>query len=72
LTLLGDQLLNHTDFGTTSDIFSNDDLLVQLIIDCTEFSFLNSETVFKIETISRGFSYKLHQKRSALLAQQVT
>ena len=72
LTLLRDKLLNRTDFGTTSEIFSNDNLLAQLIIDCTKFSFLNSETVMKIETISRGFCYKLHQRRSALLAQQVT
>ena len=67
LTLLRDELLNHTDFGTTSEIFSNDDLLAG-----TKFSFLNSKTVFKIETISRGFCYKLHQKRSAMLVQQVT
>jgi hypothetical protein len=72
LPLLRDELLNRTDFGTTSEIFSNDDLLAQLIIDCTKFSFLNSETIFKIETISRGFCYKLHQRHSALLAQQVT
>jgi hypothetical protein len=50
--LLRDELLNRTDFGTTSEIFSNDDLLAQLIIDCTKFTNTLKPSVLKSENTS--------------------
>lgn len=42
--------------------------LIQLITDCTKFTFFNNIETADIETLSRGMCYRLFQKRSCLLA----
>ncbi|CAG2230135.1 unnamed protein product [Mytilus edulis] len=49
------------------ELFSSEINTLQLIIDCSVFHFLSRGDVFKVECITRGLCFKLHQVRSNLL-----
>ncbi|CAG2246674.1 unnamed protein product [Mytilus edulis] len=49
------------------ELFSSEINTLQLIIDCSVFHFLTRGDVFKVECITRGLCFKLHQVRSNLL-----
>ncbi|CAG2255579.1 unnamed protein product [Mytilus edulis] len=49
------------------ELFCSEINTLQLIIDCSVFHFLSRGDVFKVECITRGLCFKLHQVRSNLL-----
>lgn len=68
MILLKDCLKDHVTDSILNELFSDDNSLLQLIIDCTKYHFILGDVSSNIERLSRSMCFALHQRRSFLLA----
>lgn len=68
MILLKDCLKDHVTDSILNELFSDDNSLLQLIIDCTKYHFILGDVSSSIERLSRSMCFALHQRRSFLLA----
>ncbi|CAC5399385.1 unnamed protein product [Mytilus coruscus] len=67
LNIMQVKLYDCVDVGVYNEILSSDDSQLKVIIDCSSLEFLDESTISIIECISRGYCYRLHQRRAFLL-----
>ncbi|CAG2203788.1 unnamed protein product [Mytilus edulis] len=61
------KLYDCVDVEVYNEILSSEDLQLKVIIDCSSFEFLDESIISNIECVSRGYCYRLHQRRASLL-----
>ena len=67
--VLRDYVKNKVGPDVWCNVFTTKESIVQLIIDCREFSnlFLDIHNILEVEKLSRNLCYKLYNKRLSLL-----
>ena len=67
--VLRDYVKNKVGPDVWCNVLTTKESIVQLIIDCREFSnlFLDIQNIFEVEKLSRNLCYKLYNKRLSLL-----